>query len=86
VSIFIAADEEERVRNVCEREGVDEETAKKMIKKKESTRSSYYNYYTNKTWGAAASYDLCINISKLGYDKSFELILAFVKKYLNLED
>ena len=47
---------------------------------------NYYNYYTNKNWGAASSYDLCINISKLGYDKSFEFILDFVKKYLKIED
>lgn len=86
VNIFIAADEDERIQHVSEREGVDLEAAKKILKKKENTRSNYYNYYTNKNWGAAASYDLCINISKLGYDKSFEFILDFVKKYLKIED
>ncbi len=86
VNIFIAADEDERIQHVSEREGVDLETAKKILKKKENTRSNYYNYYTNKNWGAASSYDLCINISKLGYVKSFEFILDFVKKYLKIED
>ncbi|MDR2472606.1 MAG: cytidylate kinase-like family protein, partial [Tannerella sp.] len=37
-------------------------------------RSAYYNYYTGKIWGAAASYDLCLNSSTLGVDKVIEVI------------
>lgn len=84
VNIFIAADKEERIQHVSEREGLDMEAARKFLKKAESKRSSYYNFYTNKHWGHSDSYDLCINISKLGYDKSFQLILDFVKGYLGL--
>ena len=84
VNIFIAADEEERIQHVAERKGLDYEAAKKHLKKAENRRSSYYNFYTNKKWGDAASYDLCVNISKLGYDKSFQLILEFVKSYLGI--
>ena len=31
-------------------------------------RSSYYNYYSYKTWGAAETYHLCIDSSVLGID------------------
>ena len=39
-----------------------------MITKTDKSRASYYNYYTNKKWGAARSYNLCIDSGKLGID------------------
>ena len=39
---------------------------------------SYYNYYSNKKWGDAASYQLCIDSSVCGIDGSVEAILNFV--------
>lgn len=84
VNIFIAADLEDRIKHVAERKGLDYEAAKKLLKKEESQRSEFYNFYTDKKWGSASSYDLCINISKLGYEKSFQLILEFVKESLGL--
>lgn len=84
VNIFIAADLEDRIKQVAKRKGMTPEEARKYIKKEESKRSEFYNFYTDKKWGAASSYDLCINISKLGYEKSFAFILAFVKEHLGL--
>ena len=57
VTVFITADLDERVSNICKRHNCSEEEARKLISDKESTRSSYYNYYTGKTWGDSASYD-----------------------------
>lgn len=82
INIFIAADESERIEHVSQRKGISLEEAEKLLKKAENTRRNYYNYYTGKTWGASESYDLCINISKLGFEASFKLILDFVKGYL----
>lgn len=82
LNIFIAADESDRIRNVSERKGLSLKEAEKLLKKAENTRRNYYNFYTGKTWGASESYDLCINISRLGYDKSFDIVLNFVKEFL----
>lgn len=82
LNIFIAADESDRIRNVSERKGLSLKEAEKLLNKAENTRRNYYNFYTGKTWGASESYDLCINISRLGYDKSFEIVLNFVKEFL----
>ena len=45
-------------------------------------RASYYNYYTNKTWGAAASYNLSIDASILGIDDTVDFIKTFVERKL----
>lgn len=80
VSIFLTADLKDRISRTMERSLVDEEAAVKMISKKESTRSSYYNYYTGKKWGAAESYDLCVNTSILGLDETAKFLAEFIRK------
>ena len=80
VSIFLAADMEDRISRTMERYNMDEESARKTISKKDSTRASYYNYYTGKKWGAAESYDLCINTSIFGLDETAKFIADFIRK------
>lgn len=82
VSVFITARLEERVRQIMQRKGLDEQAARKVIESGESDRASYYNYYTGKRWGDSSSYDLCINSSILGLEGTEEYIEEFVKKAL----
>lgn len=83
-SVFITADLDERVERVAKRHGCGKETAMKIITDRESERSTYYNYYTGKKWGYSASYDLCINSSILGMERTEELIKEFIKNKLGL--
>lgn len=78
VSVFVTADYEERVQAVMQRKEMTREQAEKHIREKEDSRASFYNYYTGKTWGHSASYDLCVNSSKLGQEKTVEYIKQFV--------
>jgi hypothetical protein len=64
--------------------GISERQAEEMIEKADKKRSSYYNYYSNKTWGEAATYHLCMDSSVLGIDKTVEYILQFVKHKLSI--
>ena len=50
--------------------------------KTDKSRAAYYNYYTNKVWGAASSYDLSINVAILGIDATVEFIKSFVEQKL----
>jgi chloramphenicol 3-O-phosphotransferase len=50
----------------------------------ERRRASYYNYYTGKQWGYAASYDFCIDSSAIGSAETARLIAEFVRKKLKL--
>ena len=84
VNIFITANIEDRLKAVMERDQCDEDAAMKILKSKESARSSYYNYYTGKKWGCAESYDFCINSSILGYQETEKIIAAFIKEKMEL--
>ena len=79
INVFITANMEFRIDNVAKRLECNRETARKFIVNKESERAKFYNYYTGKTWGNAENYDLCIDSSQLGLEKTKEFITAFVR-------
>lgn len=81
INLFIYASEDFRVKKIMEQYGMDENKARDNIVKKDKQRASYYNYYTNRKWGRAESYDLCINSSVLGIDGSVKLIKQFVEDF-----
>ena len=68
-----------RVERVCARQGISAEEAEKLISKKDRRRQEYYNFFTFAHWGEAANYDLCIDSSILGIEKTAELIIEFCR-------
>ncbi len=78
-SVFISANTEDRIRRTMEYNRTDEREAAEFIRKADKSRASYYNYYTDKVWGAAGSYDLCINSSRYGVERTIAFIRAFVE-------
>lgn len=81
-NVFITADLDFRVQQVMKRHGCDRDAAIKIINNKESSRASYYGYYTGKKWGDSQSYDLCINSSLLGLEGTEKLIAYFIRQRL----
>ena len=79
-TFFIAADLESRVRNLMRVGGKTEEEARRFIEQGDRARAAYYNYYTFKRWGDSASYDLCIDATKLGDDE--ERVVDLIKYYM----
>ncbi|MBQ7634655.1 MAG: cytidylate kinase-like family protein [Bacteroidaceae bacterium] len=82
VSVFIAADAPDRLRRIMEMTGCDEQAARRMMEHGDRERAEFYNFYSNRHWGAASTYDLCINSSRLGLDATTALIAEFVKARL----
>lgn len=78
VSVFISADEPDKVKSLKELHHLDDAKAKDYMVKADKKRSSYYNYYTNKKWGNRKNYDLCINQSAVGVDGAVKVIKEFV--------
>lgn len=76
--VFIHADIKDRVRRIARIYGLTDAKAKDMIIKKDKKRASYYNYYTNKRWSDAGSYDICINSSLLGIEGTAKAIEALM--------
>ena len=84
VNIFITASMKYRIEQIMNKQHLDYEEARKFIESKESKRAAYYNYYTGKKWGAAESYDLCIDSSILGFVETEKIIAEFIRKRFNI--
>ena len=79
VSVFIHADLDARVNRISRLYDLTASKAKDRIVKTDKKRASYYNYYTNKKWGDAASYELCLCSSKLGVEGTAEAIVRYTQ-------
>ena len=84
VNVFITASIDFRVELVSKVKELDAEHARKLIEHVEHRRAEYYNYYTGKKWGAAESYDLCIDASILGLEATEKLIAEYICQRFNI--
>ena len=78
LSVFIHAKMEARIRRIARIYDLTDAKAKDLIQKTDKKRSSYYNYYTNKRWSDAESYDICLDSSVLGIEGTAEAIKQLV--------
>lgn len=83
VNVFISSSREDRIKRLCRMHAIQEHAAEEMMDKADKRRAEYYNYYSYKTWGAAATYHLCIDSSVLGIDGTVDFVEEFVKKKLD---
>ena len=76
--IFIHACAEECIKHEMERLCMNEKDAAKHIKKMDKYRSEYYYYHTGEKWEDPKNYDLSIDTSVLGFEKSVQLIRSYI--------
>jgi len=84
LNVFISANMNDRVRRIAELQKMTAEKAGDYIEKADKKRSGYYNYFSNKEWGAADTYHLCVNSSVLGIDETVAFIRQFAEKRFSL--
>ena len=83
ISVFLHAPIEDRVKRIIERGDCDtHDVAEKRADKIGKLRAEYYNFYTDKLWGHADSYDMCLDSSLLGIEGTAQFIVDFVKRRL----
>jgi hypothetical protein len=80
VRLFVHAPLQECINTMMGMTGKSEKEAEKQILAIDKHRAEYYKYYTGREWENAKHYDLCLNSSKLGFDKCVEI----VKSYLDI--
>ena len=80
VSIFIMADMPHKVQHIMGKFEMNKEEAEALIKKKNAKRKEYHNRYCTGKWGDSRNYEMCISSSPLGYEKTADIIEAYVKE------
>lgn len=85
VRIFLSANMDDRTRRIMDERKVDFKTAVHIIEESDEERAGYYNFHASTNWGNAESYDLCLNVSSLGFYKSIDFITTFITTKLGIE-
>ena len=78
VSVFVKGDMEVKTARIMERLDMNEEDAVDEIKKQDKNRRRYHNQYSGHKWGDSRYYDMCINSSRLGLEKTARLIEKYI--------
>lgn len=79
ISLFILGDMDKKIERVMDVYNLNEEDAKKFITKKDKKRKRYHNYHCQGKWGDSRLYDLSINSSKLGIEKTVDILEEYIK-------
>ena len=74
ISVFIHAPQDYCIKRGMERNSMNEKEMERFIAKTDKYRGDFYHYYTGRIWNDARNYDLCLDSSKLGYEKCIEEI------------
>lgn len=74
LSVFITAEEEQRVQRMMERREMSHERAANTVEFTDRDRAKYYQAYTKQKWGAPESYDVTLSSTKLGIEGVVDLL------------
>lgn len=80
LDVFVTATDEVRIKRIAERMNITPEQADSLMRKKDRTRETYYNYYTFGNWGVASNYDLCVDSSVLDIEGTADMIIDFCRR------
>lgn len=78
IRVFVWAPYEDCVKNAMDVTLVSEKEARRRIREIDAHRNAFYRFYTGSNWDDIHNYDLCMNSSTLGFEKSVELIISYM--------
>ena len=78
VSVFVHANSDFRAARIAEEYKLPDAKVRDLLVKTDKKRASYYNFQSEKPWGAASRYNLCIESSEVGIDGAVDLIMDYI--------
>lgn len=81
-SVFIHAGNDFRIGRITEYEKVTADKARDMMTRADKKRAAFYNFQTDKKWGAVSSYNLSLDTGDIGIDGC----VSVIRSYLELKE
>lgn len=82
ITIFVLGNEETKIERVMEKYNLNKTDAIAKIKRHDKNRKQYHNSHSIGKWGDARSYDMCINSSKIGTEKTAAVIRDYIQEII----
>lgn len=83
LSVFVHAPKDFCMKKAAEKHSMSESDLEKFIAKTDKGRAEYYKYHTGREWTDARNYDLCLDSSKLGFERCVDEIIAYMNVRFN---
>lgn len=78
LSVFIHGPKDFCMQEAAKKINLTGKELERFIAKTDKARADYYKYYTGREWTDARNYDLCLDSSKLGFERCVEEIIAYM--------
>ena len=79
LSVFVHAPKDYCMEQAAKKVSMPSKELEKYIAKIDKRRADYYKFYTGREWTDARNYDLCLDSSKLGFERCVEEIKAYIE-------
>ncbi len=83
VSVFVHAPHDFRLREAMKKISGSEKDVEKFLQKDDKRKEEYYHRFTGGEWENAVDYDLCLDCSKLGFEKCAQAIINHVELFMS---
>lgn len=74
LTVFIHADMAHRAKRIVEQYGERPDAPEKRLKDKDKRRATYYQFYTDRKWGAVQNYHVALDSGALGLPQCVDLL------------
>lgn len=79
VSVFVLGDLSVKRSRIAKLHHISEDEAERMMRYRDKKRKSYHNFYCSGKWGDSRNYDISVNSSRLGIDRTAEMLFDYVR-------
>lgn len=79
LSVFVHAPHDFCMEQAAKKHSMNARELDRFIQKTDKHRAEYYKYHTGREWTDARNYDLCLDSSKLGFERCVDEIIAYMK-------
>ena len=86
LSLFLYAEKQDRIRRGIELYHIDAKHAQETMERFDRKRARFYEYYTDRKWGALSTYDMMINTSRMGIDQCVRFLATAARAMMETDD
>lgn len=82
INVFIYAPFDDRVKIISEKHKMGLDEAKKLVKRMDNIRNTYYTYYADRKWNTKEGKDILLNRSTFGIDGCVSILETMARKIM----
>lgn len=85
VTVFILGDADKKIERIAKINNITKAEAETMIQFQNRKRKQYHNHYSKNKWGDSRNYEISVNSSKIGFEKTADIVEEYIKIKMGIE-